>query len=427
MQFIDKVTMKLKAGNGGDGLVAFRREKYVPLGGPSGGDGGRGGSIIFVGDPNRSTLLDLRYNKEIRAKDGQKGKNNRMHGESADDIYIKVPLGTIIRDLSSDEVIGDITKANEEVIVCQGGKGGLGNSHFATSVNSAPDYAKLGQSGERKEVIVELKLLADAGLIGFPSVGKSTFLSVVSSARPQIADYPFTTLTPQLGMVYLKGGESFVLADLPGLIKGASLGKGLGHTFLKHIERCRVLVHIIDMSGEYRDPLEDYEIINAELKEYPGNLEKRPQIVLANKMDMEGAKENLDRFKAAYPDVEIWPMIAFMGDLDPILYRIGELIKKTPRFALYDENKAKEKVVYRYEEKKDFEVINEGNGDWRITSERIERMLEHVDLKDELSVIKFGRSLSKMKVDDELAKRGCKPGDHVYIKDFDFIFKEEEL
>lgn len=426
MQFIDKVTLKLKAGNGGDGLVAFRREKYVPLGGPSGGDGGRGGSIIFVGDANKSTLLDLRFNKEIKAASGADGKNNKMHGASADDVYVKVPLGTMIRDLATDEVIGDITSQGEEVVVCKGGKGGLGNVHFASSVNSAPDYAKLGQSGEAKEVLVELKLLADAGLIGFPSVGKSTFLSVVSSARPEIADYPFTTLRPQLGMVRLKNGDSFVLADLPGLIKGASKGKGLGHTFLKHIERCRVLVHVIDMSGEYRDPIDDYKIINEELLEYPGHLENRPQIVVANKMDIEGAEDNLCRFKDAYPDVEVYPVIAFMGDLDEVLYRISDLIKKTPAFAMYDESK-KSKVVYKYEERPDFEVVNEGNGDYRIVSERIERMLAHVDMDDEISVIKFARALKKMKVDDALEAKGCKPGDHVYINDYGFIFKEEEL
>ena len=426
MQFIDKVTLKLKAGNGGDGLVAFRREKYVPLGGPSGGDGGKGGSIIFVGDANKSTLLDLRYTKEIRAKDGGAGKNNKMHGASADDVYVKVPLGTLIRDLETGNVIGDITEHNEEIVVCNGGKGGLGNVHFASSINSAPEYAKLGQSGEAKEVLVELKLLADAGLIGFPSVGKSTILSVVSSARPEIADYPFTTLRPQLGMVKLKNGDSFVLADLPGLIKGASQGKGLGHTFLKHIERCRVLVHVIDMSGEYRDPIDDYKIINEELLEYPGHLDNRPQIVVANKMDIEGAEDQLARFKEHYPDVEVYPIIAFMGDLDKVLYRIDELIKTTPKFALYDKERS-DKVVYKYEEKPDFTIHNEGNGDWRIVSERIERMLMHVDMDDEISIIKFGRALKKMNVDSVLESKGCKPGDHVYINDYGFIFKEEDL
>ncbi len=426
MQFIDRVTLKLKAGNGGDGLVAFRREKYVPLGGPSGGDGGRGGSIIFVGDSHKSTLLDLRYTKEVRAQDGGAGKNNKMHGASADDVYIKVPLGTMVRDLDSTEVIADITADGQEAVICKGGKGGLGNVHFANSINNAPDYAKLGQTGEYREVLVELKLLADAGLIGFPSVGKSTFLSVVSSARPEIADYPFTTLRPQLGMVRLKDGASFVLADLPGLIQGASEGKGLGHTFLKHIERCRVLVHIIDMSGEYRDPVDDYRIIREELKRYPGHLEKRPEIVLANKMDMEGAKEQLERFKEAYPDLEVYPIIAFMGDLDKVLYRIAEVIKTTPAFALYDERNT-DKVVYKFEEKSEFEVFNEGNGNWRIESERIERMLSHVDMDDEISILKFARALRKMKVDETLERKGCKPGDHVYIADFGFIFKEEEL
>ncbi len=424
MQFIDKVSIKLKAGNGGDGLVAFRREKYVPLGGPSGGDGGKGGSIIFVGDANKSTLLDLRFNKQIKAEDGSPGKNNKMHGASADDVYVKVPLGTMIRDMETDEVIADITEDGQEEVICKGGKGGLGNVHFASSVNSAPDYAKMGQAGEKKEVLVELKLLADAGLVGFPSVGKSTLLSVVSSARPEIADYPFTTLRPQLGMVRLKSGDSFVLADLPGLIEGAAEGKGLGHTFLKHIERCRVLVHVIDMSGEYRNPLDDYLIINEELKRYPGHLEERPQVVLANKMDIEGAEENLARFKEAHPDVEVFPVIAFMGELDKPLYRINELIKSTPAFALYED---KGKVVYKFEEKKPFTIVNEGNGVYHIISEQIERMLARVDLDDEVSVLKFARTLKKMKVEEALEAKGCKVGDHVYISDYGFIYKEEDL
>ena len=305
--FIDKVKLKLRAGNGGDGLVAFLRAKYVPLGGPSGGDGGDGGSIIFKVDTNKSTLLDLRYAKAISAEDGEKGKNNKMHGVTADDVIVKVPLGTMVKDAATGDLIADLAEVGQEAVICKGGKGGKGNYHFATARNSAPEYAKLGTAGEKKEVIVELKLLADVGLVGFPSVGKSTLLSVVSKARPEIAEYHFTTLKPQLGLVKTPDGYSFVMADLPGLIEGAAEGRGLGHEFLKHIERCRVILHVVDMgANDGRDPLEDYEIINKELEKYPGNLEKRPQIVVANKMDLDDAAENLRRFKEKYPDVEVF-------------------------------------------------------------------------------------------------------------------------
>ncbi|MPM53450.1 GTPase Obg [bioreactor metagenome] len=267
--FIDKVTLSIKAGRGGDGIVAYRREKYVPLGGPAGGDGGRGGNVIFMVDTNKSTLLDLRYNRLIVADDGERGKPKKMHGADGIDYVVRVPLGTLVKDIKSDRIIADLTHVDQQVIVAAGGKGGLGNYHFMSSRNTAPDFCENGELGEEKDVIVELKLLADAGLVGFPSVGKSTFLSVVSAARPEIADYPFTTIVPNLGVVKVADGRSFVLADLPGLIEGAHQGKGLGYQFLKHIERCRVIIHIIDMGAEDgRDPINDYEVINNELRAY---------------------------------------------------------------------------------------------------------------------------------------------------------------
>ena len=422
MQFIDKVTLKLKAGNGGNGIVAFKHEKYNPLGGPSGGDGGNGGSIIFKVDTNKSTLLDLRFAKQIKAEDGENGKGNNMYGASRDDVIVKVPLGTIVKDIEKDEIIADLNTLDSEAIICSGGKGGKGNYHFKSSRNNAPDYATMGSLGEEKNVIVELKLLADVGLVGLPSVGKSTLLSVVSNARPEIADYPFTTLKPQLGMVKVDD-TSFVMADLPGLIEGASEGKGLGHEFLKHIERCRLIIHVLDMGRE--DPIYDYETINKELEKYPGNLKNRPQIVVANKMDMDEEHINLNKFKNKYPDVEIFETTTIINEgLKPVLYKIKELLKQLPQFPLYNPNKTDEKVIYKFEKPIDFVIHNEGNGDWRVEGERIERLFNNTNFKDEDSVYKFSRALSKMNLDEELRNKGCKNGDFVYIKDYSFEFHD---
>ena len=426
MQFIDKVKIKLKAGNGGDGIVAFKREKYNPLGGPSGGDGGKGGSIIFKADSNKSTLLDLKYSRLIKAENGDNGKTNNMYGESKEDVIVRVPVGTIIKDLKDGSVIADLNENGMEEVICQGGEGGKGNRHFATARNSAPEFSKLGKPGEEKEVEIELKLLADVGLVGFPSVGKSTLLSVVSSAKPEIADYPFTTLKPQLGMVKVDN-DSFVMADLPGLIKGAAEGKGLGHEFLKHIERCRIILHVIDMGGEQRDPLEDYEIINNELKKYPGNLDKRIQIVIANKMDLENAEKNFERFIKKYPDIEIYKTTTIINEgLKPVLYKIKDKLKEVPYFPLYETGKEEDKVIYKYEKPKEFTVHNEGNGIFRIEGEKIERIIDNTNLKDEDEVLRLSRILTKMNIDDALREKGCKNGDKVYIKDFGFDFIDDE-
>ncbi len=426
MQFIDKVKIKLKAGNGGNGIVAFRREKYNPFGGPMGGDGGDGSSIVFKVDTNKSTLLDLRYSKLIKGENGEDGKSNNMYGQSREDVVVRVPLGTIVKDLKDNSIIADLNTLDASAVICKGGKGGKGNRHFATSRNSVPEKAQLGEAGEEKEVEVELKLLADVGLVGFPSVGKSTLLSVVSKAKPEIADYPFTTLVPQLGMVKVDD-SSFVMADLPGLIKGAAMGKGLGHEFLKHIERCRLILHVIDMSGEYRDPVEDYKVINEELKQYPGNLESRPQIVIANKMDGDNAAENLKRFKEAYPGLKVFETITILNEgLKPVLYEIVKELKDLPAFALYDVNKMDEKVVYTYTPEEEFKVYNEGNGVFRIESDKIERLFARTNLKDEESALRFARALSKMKVDEALKEKGCKNGDQVFIKDYSFEFLDDD-
>ncbi len=423
MQFIDKVKIKLKAGNGGNGIVAFRHEKYNPFGGPMGGDGGDGASIIFKVDTNKNTLLDLRYLKIIKGDNGEDGKTNNMYGRSSEDIIVKVPLGSIVKDLKTGEIIADLNQIDDEVVICKGGKGGKGNRHYATSRNSAPEKAQLGESGEEKEVEVELKLLADVGLVGLPSVGKSTILSVVSNAKPEIADYPFTTLVPQLGLVKVDD-SSFVMADLPGLIEGASMGKGLGHDFLKHIERCRLILHVLDMGNS---PIEDYEIINNELKSYPGNLDQRPQIVLANKMDLDNANENLRLFKEKYPDVLIYETIGIINEgLKPVLYKIVEMLKEIPAFPLYDQNISKQKAYYTYVAPSEFEIFNEGNGIFRIESEKIIRLFERTNLKNEDSALSFSRTLSKMKVDEALKAKGCKNGDRVFIKDYSFEFIEDD-
>ena len=424
MQFIDKVKLRLKAGDGGNGIVAFKREKYNPLGGPDGGDGGSGGSIIFEVDTNKSTLLDLRYSKMIKAQNGENGKTNNMYGASAEDVVVKVPLGTIVKDLDLDEVIADLNTPDAREVICQGGRGGKGNHHFKSSRNNAPDYATLGTPGEDRNVLVELKLLADVGLVGLPSVGKSTLLSVVSNARPEIADYPFTTLKPQLGMVKV-GDSSFVMADLPGLIEGASEGKGLGHEFLKHIERCRVIIHVLDMGRE--DPIHDYEVINEELRKYPGNLELRPQIVLANKMDMDNAEENLKNFKEKYPELEVFEAITLINEgLRPVLYRAKDLLKEVPQFPLYDPEKADTKVVYKYEEEVPFEIYKEGNGIWRVEGEKVERLFRNTNFADDDSVLRFSRALSRMKLDEALREKGCMDGDQVFIEDYSFDFIDED-
>lgn len=427
--FIDRVKIKLKAGKGGNGLVAFRREKYVPLGGPAGGDGGKGGDIIFEVDTNKSTLLDLRYNRLLVAEDGGVGKPKKMHGADGADVIVRVPLGTIVKDAESGAMLADLTKPKQQAIIAKGGKGGRGNWHFATGRNNAPDYCEQGEPGEIKEVQIELKLLADVGLVGYPSVGKSTLLSVVSKAKPEIAEYHFTTLVPNLGVVQVPDGRSFVMADLPGLIEGASEGKGLGHQFLRHIERCRVLVHIIDMGAhDGRDPIEDFKIINAELQQYQLRLLERPQIVLANKMDLEGAEENLKRFKEAYPDVPIYPTITIIAEgLDEVLYKIADLLAVTPEFPLVDEEEKTEGVLYKFEpEAPAFIIRNLGNHQWKLEGERVEKLFSMTDFANESNVYRFGITLRKMGVDDALRKAGCQEGDLIFIKDYSFEFVEYE-
>ena len=426
--FIDRVKVHVKAGKGGDGIVAFRREKYVAFGGPSGGDGGNGGNVVFMVDEGRTTLLDLRYQKKVIAEGGGNGKTKKMHGASGADFIVKVPQGTIVKDAKSGRILADLTRHGQKEIIAKGGKGGRGNFHFKSSKNTAPQYSELGAPGEELDVQVELKVLADVGLVGFPSVGKSTLLSVVTKAKPEIADYHFTTIAPNLGMVQVPDGRSFVMADLPGLIEGASEGKGLGHQFLRHIERCRVIVHVVDMgANDGRDPVEDYRVINEELANYEYRLMERPQIVLANKMDLEHAQENLARFKKTYPDVEVFETTTIIAEgLEPVLYRAADLLETTPQFPLYnddaDDHEA-EGVLYKFTpEAPAFEVHNLGNGRWELRGEELERSFRMSKLANEEDFMRFARKMRKMGVDEALRNAGCQNGDYVAICDIEFEF-----
>lgn len=422
--FIDRVKIKVKAGKGGDGMASFRREKYIALGGPYGGDGGNGGSIIFIADSNKSTLLDLRFNRHITAEDGSNGLNKKKHGAAGEDFFVKVPIGTIIKDIKHDLILADLIEDGQSATIANGGRGGRGNWHFATSRNPAPDFAEKGEMGEDKEIEVELKLLADVGLVGFPSVGKSTFLSVVSKAKPEIAAYPFTTLIPQLGVVQVPDGRSFVLADLPGLIEGAHQGKGLGTQFLKHIERCRVLIHIIDMGAEdHRDPIEDFRIINEELAQYEFRLTERPQIIVANKMDLPNAEENLQRFKEAYPDITVLETITLISEgLDKVLYTVADLLEKTNTF-IQDEIQ-NEVVHYKFIEEIPFEVRQIKENTYELFGDRIERLFHRADITTEQGAQRFSRQLRHLGVDQALRAKGVKDGDIIVIEDYQFIFMD---
>lgn len=422
MKFIDRVKIYVQAGTGGNGTVAFRREAHVPKGGPSGGDGGRGGSVIFVATNSLSTLLDLRYYREYKAQNGEKGHAKKMHGADADDLVIRVPVGTCVYD-DTGNIIADLTKDGQRAVIAKGGRGGRGNARFASSRNPAPKICENGEPGEKFNLRVELKLLADVGLVGFPSVGKSTLLSVVSKARPQIADYHFTTIVPNLGVVQVKDGRSFVMADLPGLIEGASQGKGLGHQFLRHIERCRVIVHIIDMSGsEGRDPYEDYVTINKELGEYEYRLLERPQIIVANKMDGDEAEENLKKFKEKLGDQKVFPIIAPIHEgIDAVLYAVADALETAPDF--FNQEEEQESVLYTYkEEEKPFTIHNKGNGVWEVTGKKVERLVQMASFTTDDGFQRFALQIRNMGIDDALREAGCEDGDTVRLYDFEFEF-----
>ena len=423
---IDLIKMKVKAGDGGKGAVAFRHEKYYPNGGPFGGDGGRGGNVYFEVDTNETTLIKLRYTKSVKAGNGSNGMTKKMHGKDGDDVILHVPLGTMIRNAENGDLIADLTRPHQVALVARGGRGGLGNMHFATARNNTPEFAQPGEIGQSFELQIELRLLADAGIIGFPSVGKSTFLSVVSNAKPAIADYPFTTIEPNIGVVSLRDDRSFILADMPGLIEGAGDGKGLGHEFLRHIKRCRVLIHVIDMSGFENDPIEAYNIINAELAKYDLDLEKKKQIVVANKMDEDTAKENLERFKKEFPNLKVYETITFMHEgIDEVLYATMDAIEEARKEEALSAQEKEEVVVYRYEPKRpDFVIVNLGNHRWKIDSDKIDRLAEQVDFDKEDDTYQFAATLKKMGVDKALYEKGARDGDQVIVGTFIMDYSE---
>jgi len=433
--FLDEVKIYVRSGDGGNGLVAFRREKYVPKGGPAGGDGGRGANVVFIVDEGLRTFMDYRYQKKFVAPNGENGMSKGMHGRKSKDLYLKVPPGTVIRDTDTGEVLADLVEHEQEVIVARGGRGGRGNCRFATPSNPAPEIAENGEPGEERNLTLELKLMADVGLVGFPSVGKSTLLSITSKAKPKIADYHFTTLAPNLGVVETKDHRSFVMADLPGLIEGASQGVGLGHQFLRHIERTKVIVHVIDMSAtDGRNPYEDYKVINAELGEYNMRLLERPQVVVANKMDIPVASENLVEFKKRLAedgeDVDIVEISAFTrNNIDNLLYKISDILDNTDPNMLYEldteEESMENRVIYKHKPKDEtFKITRDDTGAYVVSGPGIERAFLMTDFNRDASVRRFAQQMRSMGVDDALRERGCKNGDTVKILKGEFEFVE---
>ncbi len=423
--FYDYAKIYVKGGDGGNGIVAWRREKYVPMGGPAGGDGGDGGDVVFIADENLRTLVDFRYKQHYKADKGANGQGKNMHGRSADDMEIRVPLGTVVRDAETGEILADISNSEQKVIVAHGGKGGRGNTRFFSGNNKAPEIAEKGAPGQERWLQMELKLLADAGLIGMPNAGKSTIISKISAATPKIADYPFTTLTPHLGMVTIAPGESFVVADVPGLIEGAHSGAGLGHRFLRHVERTRVLVHVLDMSGlGERDPFEDFVAINRELELYRSDLAERPMIVAANKMDMPDAAEHLEEFvKKANGKYEIFPISALSGQgLMPLLHRLYELVQANPvaQGVLAEETK-----IFREERDEEPYVISRDmDGAWLVQGYRVENAVKMVDWTNIASIKWLQKTLIEIGVEDGLRKAGAKNGETVRILDREFDFMD---
>lgn len=430
IMFVDQVKIYVKAGNGGDGMVAFRREKFVPNGGPAGGDGGKGADVVFVVDEGLRTLVDFRFKRIFKAEHGEHGMSKSMHGRGAEDLVVKVPQGTIVKDIDTGEIIADLVAHGQRAVIAKAGRGGRGNKRFATPANPAPELSENGEPGQERNVQLELKVLADVGLVGFPSVGKSTLLSVVSAARPKIAAYHFTTIVPNLGMVDAGDGRSFVMADLPGLIEGASQGVGLGHQFLRHIERTRVIVHVIDMSGsEGRVPYEDYIAINNELEQYNLRLMERPQIIVANKMDMPDAEENLKEFKTKIAeDIPVFPISAVTKTgLRELLLAIADKLETTPEFPLNEilEQEDEDTVLYKYvAEEPDFEITREPDGTFVLSGAKIERLFTMTNFERDASISRFARQLRAMGVDEALRKRGAKDGDIVRLLDYEFEFMD---
>ena len=422
--FIDEVIVELQAGDGGNGCMAFRREKYIPMGGPYGGNGGHGSDIIFEVDEGLNTLIDLKYARIVKGKKGANGEGKAKQGKSSEDVVVKVPLGTVITDLESGLIIADLTKKGDTVVVAEGGRGGRGNMAFATRTNPAPSFAENGEPGERKKIKVELKLLADVGLVGMPSVGKSTLISSVSASKPKIASYHFTTLSPNLGVVKVREGKSFVMADLPGLIEGASLGEGLGDRFLKHIERTRVIAHVIDMgASEGRNPYEDYQIINKELKDFKESILEKPQIVIASKMDLPDAEKNLEEFKKKV-DVPVYPISAIEHKgLTEVINALSDRLDTIEKQPLYEESKFESHILYQFRSEKPFTITKDG-AVYVVRGAEVEKLLRMTRFSTDEAALRFANKLRKMGIDDELRKMGIEEGDYVRILDYEFEWTE---
>lgn len=421
--FIDRAKIYVKAGDGGDGVVAFRREKYVPRGGPSGGDGGKGGDVVLMVDSNLSTLMDFKYRVHYKAKRGEHGQGANKIGKSAEDLIIRVPPGTVVKDAENGEVLADLVENGQTFIVARGGRGGRGNARFVSSVHRAPDFAEKGEPGEERWIILELKLLADVGLIGFPNAGKSTLLSRMTAARPKIADYPFTTLSPNLGVVDISPGEgkSFVVADIPGLIEGAHEGMGLGHEFLRHVERTRLLIHVIDAAGLENDPVEGFYVINREIEEYSEKLSQKPQIIAANKMDLPQARANFERIKSALEreGFEVLPISGATGQgVKELVYRVANLLEKMPQDIQTEEIRQ-----YTLREEKPFKV-ERGGRVFYVSGKLVERLVAMTDLENESAVKRLQITFKRIGLDDALKKEGIKAGDTVKIGEAEFYYME---
>ncbi len=423
--FVDEVTIKVEAGNGGDGCTAFRREKFIEMGGPYGGNGGHGADIIFKVDEGLHTLLDLRYQKTIKGANGENGRGKNQHGKGAEPLIVRVPQGTVVTDLDTGMILADLSKKDQQELIAKGGRGGRGNTAFKTQTNTAPDYSERGEEGEHKTLKVEVKMLADVGLVGLPSVGKSTIISCVSKSKPKIAAYHFTTLNPNLGVVKASDGRSFVMADLPGLIEGASQGEGLGDKFLRHIERTRVIAHVVDMSAsELRDPYEDFVMINNELKEFNPKLLEKPMIVIANKMDLPDAKEHLEEFKKKV-DCEVFEVSAATNTgLQAVVDKLADMLDQIPMNPLYDESQIESHVLYKFKKEEPFTITRDDDGTWAISGDEVERIFKMTKFSSEESEYRFAKKLSRMGIDDKLRELGAEEGDEVRILDFYFMFKD---
>lgn len=418
--FVDEVIIDVLAGTGGNGCMAYRREKFIPMGGPYGGNGGKGSDIIFKADEGLKTLVDLRYQKKIKGNNGSNGEGKNKNGAASPDVIIKVPVGTTIKDADTKVVIADLTKNGEEAVIAYGGRGGRGNVSLSTRSNPCPSYAEKGEPGEERRVLVELRMIADVGLVGMPSVGKSTILSMISNANPKIASYHFTTLSPNLGVVKTKD-NNFVVADLPGLIEGASQGAGLGHKFLKHIERTKIIAHVIDMAGEeQRDPYEDYIAIRRELEDFSPKLLTKPEIIIANKMDGAKAKENLTKFKTKINNKEIYEISAINNvGLDKVIEKLSSLTKTIEREELFTSESQESHVLYKFREEKPF-TITKDKDTYIIKGDIIEKLFRMTNFSTEEAYERFSNKLRRMGVDEELEKVGIKEGDTVKILDFEF-------